>query len=191
MNMVIICGRSGSGKTTVANLLKNMLKFHRVVTYTTRMPRNGERDGKDYYFISEQRFTELIGSNFFAEWTIYNGNFYGSAKADYKDSKGVIVLDEHGVSTILASKDNELLNNCHIFLLDVSQRVALIRMLQRGDDITEAICRCINDQELFNNIEKYKDKISIINNDNGCAEATIYSMLKDDIEEIEYYSDFY
>ncbi len=78
----VISAASGAGKTTVSN---ELLKHHqhsfdisKVVTYTSRPQRQGEIDGKDYYFLSLDEFKKLKNEGFFLETTEYAGNFYGS-----------------------------------------------------------------------------------------------------------------
>lgn len=58
--LIIICGATGSGKTTIQNYLASKYGFERVITHTTRAPRKGEEDKKDYYFESEESFLKII-----------------------------------------------------------------------------------------------------------------------------------
>lgn len=77
--LVVFSGPSGSGKGT---LLAQYLKAHREAAFsvsaTTRRPRPGEVDGKDYHFVSRERFLEMIDTGEVLEYTQYNGNYYGS-----------------------------------------------------------------------------------------------------------------
>ena len=79
---IVLSGPSGSGKST---LLKRALEFYgpdklrTTVSYTTRPPRGREKDSKDYYYVNEERFLELIQQNFFMEWAIVYGYYYGTA----------------------------------------------------------------------------------------------------------------
>lgn len=76
---LVICAPSGAGKTTlVKRLLAEFNTFAYSVSYTTRQPRTGEVDGRDYHFVSRERFEELAGQGFFAEWANVHGNLYGT-----------------------------------------------------------------------------------------------------------------
>ena len=81
--MIVIVGQSASGKTTLAKEYEEWLGFKRIVTYTTREPRQNEQDGIDYHFITDKLFERLNADGFFAETAEYNGWKYGSAKKDY------------------------------------------------------------------------------------------------------------
>ena len=77
----VLSGPSGSGKTTVANrLLKEMDGIVRSVSTTTRAPRTNEKDGRDYFFISEKQFKDKIKSDAFIEHANVFGNYYGKVK---------------------------------------------------------------------------------------------------------------
>ncbi|MFH0855568.1 MAG: guanylate kinase [Candidatus Omnitrophota bacterium] len=82
--ILVISGPSGSGKTT---LLKNVIldkpagrKFAKSISVTTRPRRSGERDGRDYFFVSREEFRRLVKSKKILEWTRYLGYYYGTKK---------------------------------------------------------------------------------------------------------------
>lgn len=75
----LFIGPSGSGKTSLAE--KAFAPQQKVISYTTRAPRKGEVDGRDYYFISKKKFKQMITADQFAEYDVYDQNFYGIAKA--------------------------------------------------------------------------------------------------------------
>ncbi len=149
MGMIILTGISGSGKTTVAKILQDH-GYKRVVTYTTRPLRteDGEKDGVDYHFISEEKFLALKAKNFFAETAEYNASFghcfYGSARIDYTDGDKVIVLNPFGVKAI---RENGIPGD--IFWLDMPEEICRKRLLARGDDPAEVARRAITDREDF------------------------------------------
>lgn len=101
-HIYIVVGGSGIGKTTLAKKLVNSdLNLERVVTYTTRLPRNGERDGDDYYFISDDAFADLIRNNFFVEYSTAYGSWYGTSKESLSsEGSKLIVLDAAGALEI-------------------------------------------------------------------------------------------
>lgn len=74
-HVFIICGAAGSGKTTVANYLREHFGMHRVITHTTRAPRPGEQDGVDYHFEDDAAMARLH----LLEQVTYDGARYGSS----------------------------------------------------------------------------------------------------------------
>ncbi len=79
--LLVISSPSGAGKTTLARRLaaEHALSFS--VSYTTRPPRQGEVDGRDYHFVSPARFEKMVVANEFAEWAVVHGNKYGTSIA--------------------------------------------------------------------------------------------------------------
>lgn len=98
----IISAPSGAGKTTIVNeLTREVPKLARLTTTTTRSPRGDEVDGRDYTFVSEETFLEMIEAGEFIEWKKTYGNYYGIpkqaiAKALDSDFDFVLILDVYG-----------------------------------------------------------------------------------------------
>jgi guanylate kinase len=79
--MIIISSPSGAGKTTLVKLLSKRNKnFEISISHTTRIPRRNEIEGKDYYFINEEKFNDLIKTKSFYEHARVFNNFYGTLK---------------------------------------------------------------------------------------------------------------
>jgi guanylate kinase len=125
---LIISAPSGSGKTTIVkHLLKVRDDLQFSISATTRPPRNGEIDGKDYYFLSEDEFKSKIDTNELIEWEeVYPGVFYGTLQAEldriWKDRKHVVfdvdviggcnlnkILGEKGLGVFVKVKDMKTL----------------------------------------------------------------------------------
>jgi len=95
---LVVCGPSGVGKGTLIGMLfkefPNLFSFS--VSYTTRKPREGEKHGREYYFVTEAEFKKMVTANKFIENCIVHGNMYGTAKAELeriaKEGK-ICVLD--------------------------------------------------------------------------------------------------
>lgn len=102
---IILSSPSGAGKTTVAGeLLKNKV-ISRVITATTRAPRLGEKNGKDYYFWTEKQFEHAIKSNKMLEWAKVHVNYYGVPKSSLdkvlkEGQYPLLVIDVQGASSI-------------------------------------------------------------------------------------------
>ena len=73
--MIVLAGASASGKTEVAKELAKRYGITKVITTTTRNIRVGEVDGRDYFFVSKERFEEMINEGRFVEHTLYNENY--------------------------------------------------------------------------------------------------------------------
>ena len=75
---LVICAPSGAGKSTLIGMLRREFPLEFSVSCTTRAPREGERDGADYWFLGREEFLRRRGEGFFAEWAEVHGNFYGT-----------------------------------------------------------------------------------------------------------------
>ena len=93
--LVIISGPSGSGKTSICKILTKNPKVKQSVSYTTRKPRDSERDGIEYCFIEKREFEKLIEEDKFLEYAEYCGYLYGTPVALIKeaiDNKEILIL---------------------------------------------------------------------------------------------------
>lgn len=76
---LVICAPSGTGKTTlIKRLVAESSRFAYSISYTTRPPRPGEIDGKDYHFLTREQFIQKRDTGYFAEWANVHSNFYGT-----------------------------------------------------------------------------------------------------------------
>lgn len=171
--VVVVSGHSGAGKST---LIKHILqKFDTVklsVSCTTRLPRLGEQDGKDYYFINKTKFKELIKNNEFIEYTECFGNYYGTLKSEIKrilDNGFVCILDIEfsGAYDVLV---NGVLGpdvNCIGILIEAPCRNVLERrLIARGENPSNIDARTpdSNFSEDFLKIYTYKVVNNILSN---------------------------
>lgn len=159
----MILGESASGKSTVQDILCERYGFSKLITYTTRKPRKGELDGRDYHFVSAERFKELLNSNFFCESAIYNGWNYGTATEDCMNNR-VAVLTPRGfrqIKKMVATTS---------FYINVPRRDRLIKILNRGDNIEEAYRRSLSDVGMFDGIA---DEVDFVINNDGYSKSPI------------------
>ncbi len=132
--MVILSSPSGTGKTTLVKLLSEKKKFNISISHTTRKPRINEVRDKDYYFIDNNQFQELIQRDEFLEYAKVFNNFYGSSKTpvikNLKDGKNVIFdIDWQGTEQIKNKKLNYKLIT--FFVLPPSKEVLFNRLSNR------------------------------------------------------------
>ena len=141
--LIIITGPSGVGKgTVVKELLDRNKDIWLSISATTRNPRIGEKDGENYYFISDEKFKDMIDKKEFLEWAQFAGNYYGTPLSTVKEKieKGFIVLLEIEVEGAKQIKEKfpEALS---IFLLPPSKAELEKRIRNRGTEKEEAINR--------------------------------------------------
>lgn len=99
----IIKGKNGAGKTFLANKLYE-LGYNRAISYTTREPRETEREGYDYKFITKEKFEQLIEDDFFAEYQSRDTTYYGTSVESIKDKVILISSDEKKVARYYKEK---------------------------------------------------------------------------------------
>ena len=137
----IISGPSGVGKSTVlAALFKDRDDLYFSVSATTRAPRQGEVDGKDYHFIDAGEFRRMIGEDAFLEYAEYVGNFYGTPKqyvdeamAEGKDA--ILDIEIQGAAQVCAKRPETV----RIFIAPPSWEELERRLTARGTDTPEKI----------------------------------------------------
>jgi len=141
--IIVISAPSGTGKTTLINaLLERSEKLKFSVSYTTRPPREGELNGKDYFFVSEKTFKEMIEQNEFVEWVENFGWFYGTARRYIEEvlKDGFDLLID--VETWGAKKIKEAYPEAGlVFILPPSWDELKTRVLRRGVRDEEEINR--------------------------------------------------
>lgn len=164
MGYIVIVGKSASGKSTIANVLSEDFKYKKAISATTRPIRAGEVDGEDYYFITDEKFTEMIKNGEFIEWAEYRGWRYGTPKSELdKGENTIFVLNPQGLKAF-----KSLGIDCISFYIETESGLRIIRQLDRGDDKKEIERRYFTDEKDFRDIRKYVDYV--INNDTDIDE---------------------
>lgn len=143
--MIVLAGASASGKTEVAKLLAKKYGITKAITTTTRDMRTGEVDGKDYFFISKEKFKQKLNDDLFVEYTFYNDNLYGSTKDQITEDK-CVVIDPAGLKSYTALKNKHFIVT---FFLEADEDTRRQRMISRGDEEKKIISRIKNDREAF------------------------------------------
>ena len=132
--IVILSSPSGAGKTTLVNQISKRNNFHISISHTTRKPRSNETDGKDYYFVSDLEFKNLIDKGKFLEYAKVFQNYYGSSKdvvfEKLNNAENVIFdIDWQGTQQIKRQKLNYKIVT--IFILPPSRDELYTRLLNR------------------------------------------------------------
>ena len=142
--MVVLAGASASGKTEVAKVLAKTYGITKIVTTTTREKRTGEVDGVDYFFVSKEKFETMILEDKFVEYTLYNGQMYGSTKDQIADDK-CVVIDPAGLRSYIALNNDKIVT----FYLEADEETRHKRMIARGDNPDKIKSRIENDRIAF------------------------------------------
>ena len=144
--LIVISAPSGTGKTTVVKkLLQQSTNLEASVSFTTRKMRENEKEGLDYFFVSEKTFTNMIQNDDFLEHATVFGNFYGTEKKSVSENlkKGVnliLEIDWQGALQIKSSMPSCVM----IFLIPPSKEVLLARLKNRGTDSDQEIAYRFN-----------------------------------------------
>lgn len=143
--LFVVSGPSGVGKDTlVQEYLKNH-EGHLSISATTRSPRKGEIDGKNYYFLTEEEFKNWIKQDNFLEYAIYNNNYYGTPKSK------IVELLEEGIDVFLIIEvqgafqvKDKMKDAILIFIMPPSLEELEERIIKRGLDSKDMIENRLN-----------------------------------------------
>jgi guanylate kinase len=146
--MLVLMGKSGSGKTSIESNMIERYGFVRAISHTTRQKRENDVDGVNYFFVSKEEMERLQNENQLAERIDYLGNTYALCKEQCKTDRIVVVAPE-GLKQLVAKDDLDIFS----VFLDVNREVRLERMLNRGDSQEDAEFRINNDDAIFDGSE--------------------------------------
>ena len=132
--MIILSSPSGAGKTTLVKLLSESRDFYTSISHTTRKPRNNEEEGKDYYFVNNDQFQNLIKKKEFLEYANVFSHLYGTTKTpiikNLENSKNVVFdIDWQGTEQI--KKKNLEYKLLTFFVLPPSKKALFNRLSNR------------------------------------------------------------
>ena len=180
--IIILSSPSGAGKTTLVKKLITIENFEISISYTTRIPRLNEINGKDYYFINTKDFSELIKKNELLEYAQVFSNFYGSSKKKVIDNlnlgKNVVFdIDWQGTKQIKEKKLKYKLIS--IFILPPSKKTLVNRLSEREKNDEKIINQRMEKFEI--DVKHWADYDFVVINDDL---ETCFNEIKDIITKI-------
>ena len=175
----IISAPSGSGKSTlVQRLLATDPHLMFSVSYTTRLPRGNESDGKSYHFVSREEFEAMLGRDEFLESAQVFGNYYGTPRSILERARErgmdlVLDIDVQGARQLR----EQIPQAVSVFVLAPSRQVLEARLRARGEDREDVILRRLKDAA--EEIGKYNSyDYVLINRELSEAEATLAAIVR-------------
>ena len=165
--MIVLSSPSGTGKTTLVKLLSENKNYHISISHTTRKPRDNEISGKDYYFVNDRQFNDLISKNEFLEYAKVFNHFYGTTKTPVienlkKKNNVVFDIDWQGAEQIKKKKlEYKLIT---FFVLPPSREVLFSRLSNR--DMKDKLIADERMKEFNKDILHWKNYDYVVINDN-------------------------
>lgn len=161
-DLVVLFGEAGAGKDTILDEIVKNFPFHKLISYTTRPPRENEEDGVQYHFCSEEEFNKTI----FLESTEFNNWYYGTAKSSLqKDQVNIGVFNIEGIRNLRKQEDITV----YPIYVGCDDKTRLLRQLSREvhPDCAEICRRFLTDKKDFDSIDfdyTYLDNTKSIQN---------------------------
>lgn len=188
---ICFCGPSGSGKSTLLNRLMSEYPhlFAFSVSHTTRKPRPGEVDGKNYHFTDRDQMLNGINANEFLEHTEFSGNIYGTSKKAIRDVlvSGRICALDVDIQGVISVKKTDL-NAIYFFIQPPSIEILEKRLRSRGTETEESLEKRLSlAQRDLNMIMNEKDMFDfvIVNDDLEMAYELLKSNLASQIAQLK------
>ena len=162
--IIVLLGASGSGKSTLESEISTRFGYKKIVSHTTRRPRIGEINGKDYFFINNEKFEDMIRQGLFAEYDEYSHKrIYGTLKSDYQKGNKIVVLTPNGLRQLKKNCPNEKI---FTVLVEANLGTRVKRYIDRCgvdkfnfDDKNEIAARVERDYSMFLGLEREVDMV--------------------------------
>ena len=177
--LFVVSSPSGGGKgTLIQRVLKRLPNLSYSISYTTRKPRNGELNGREYFFVTREKFTEMVEQNDFLEWANVHSHLYGTSRRqiarDVSLGRDIVLeVDVQGAASIR----NLISDAVSVFIMPPSLEVLRERLISRGTDSPDDLAvRLRNAPE---ELKSYKTfDYVIINDDAEEAAAKLMSIIQ-------------
>ncbi len=141
-NLLVISAPSGTGKTTILQpVLNDLPNLAFSVSHTTREPRSGEVNGRDYHFVTMEEFEQIKEADGFLEWAKVHNNFYGTSRqaVDNQLDRGVDIILDIDVQGAIQLKNLVDLNATFIFIAPPSMQELERRLRCRGTETPDSL----------------------------------------------------
>jgi guanylate kinase len=178
-NIIIISAPSGAGKTAICDaVIRSSRSVVYSVSYTTRCPRKGEKNGREYFFVNKTEFKNMIEDGEFIEWAKVHGNYYGTSKVFLdkmlKVGKNILMdIDVQGGMNI----KKQYPGTCMIFVMPPDLKTLKERLVSRNKDYRKVIkVRLGNAVEEVKSVQKYE--YLVINEELNKAVVAVKTIIK-------------
>lgn len=180
MSILILSGPSGSGKSTLcAAIMKKIPNVYFSISSTTRKPREGEKDGREYYFLSQEEFLKDIEEGNFLEWAQVHSNYYGTSLKPVEEAinEGKIVIFDVDVQGHYNIKKHYGKLATSVFITTPSKSVLAERLKGRKTDDEEVIeMRLMHAYNEMKHIDEFD--FLIVNDDIQTATEAILAIVQ-------------
>jgi guanylate kinase len=179
----VITGPSGVGKgTLIKELLREVPNLELSVSATTRPPREGEENGRDYHFLTPEEFERRTDENDFLEWATYSGNRYGTLRSEVErrlqaGHSVVLEIEVQGAQQVRAAKPDSV----QIFIAPPDPSVLEERLAGRGTDSPEAIAERLKVAEQELAVQGDFDHC-VVNDEIGRAAAELVAVVRRELD---------
>lgn len=185
--LIVLTGKTASGKDTIKEaLLSKYPDLKKVITTTSRAPRDGEINDVDYHFLTKEEFEQKVKSGEFAEYVEYGGNLYGTYKRELEQTLSSDVLWRIDPSRAGEAREflrrafpaqiaEDIIQNVVVFYITVPDRVVLTRLKERGISEKEIQKRMEDDIKIW---QRYKDNYDhVIENEPGKLDEAVLKII--------------
>ena len=176
--LVVVSSPSGGGKgTLIRRVLKAVPNLGYSVSFTTRAARVGEIDGRDYFFVSEEKFKEMVEEGAFLEYARVHGNLYGTSRTqverELSEGRDIILeIDVQGATSVRSLVDDAV----SIFILPPSFEILRARLERRGSERPSDLALRLRNSR--GEVEHYREfQYVIINDDAELAASQLASVI--------------
>ena len=174
--VIALIGKSGSGKNSIlSTAVYNHPSLHTIISCTTRPPREGEKDGVNYYFLTEKKFKENIKNDQMLEYTVFNDWMYGTTYSSLDPNLvNIGVFNPAGVESLLKKDDIDLT----VLYVQTTDKMRLMRQLcrEKNPNVKEIIRRFSTDDVDFADLKF--DYIPLENTTVGDLDCAIQTVVE-------------
>ena len=167
--LILLVGKTSSGKDTIARYIKDAYGINQVVSYTTRPKRPSETNGVEHIFVTDEEMDSIFATQNIIAHTEFNNTRYCATAQQLEDGDKVYIIDPNGVRELAGLP---LLNKVVIYV-DLDEDIIVDRAIKRGDTPFDVKMRLANERKLFDDFKAKKSYDFLINTD--CSLELVFS----------------